>query len=105
MPTYAPRNMTFYYHRALYFSATTFLISLLLLFSLRKENASFQGILTLPINMDVTQYMVFGVDFISLSLIILTNLFIYLCILSIRFVEIKGKILLPTYIIQLFFTQ
>jgi len=97
--------MTFYYHRALYFSATTFLISLLLLFILRKEVASFQGIITLPFNINLSQYLSFGIDFISLSLIILTNLFIYLCILSIRFIEIKGKILLPTHIVQLFFTQ
>jgi len=40
-----------------------------------------------------------------MSLIILTNLFIFLCILSINFIEIYGKFSLTTLILQLFFIQ
>jgi len=40
-----------------------------------------------------------------MSLIVLTNLFIYLCILSLRFVEIRGKYTPSEFINKLFFIQ
>jgi len=47
----------------------------------------------------------FGVDIISISLMILTNLFIYLCILSIRYIELKKKFSSYNLITKLFFIQ
>jgi NADH:ubiquinone oxidoreductase subunit 4 (subunit M) len=49
--------------------------------------------------------VLFGVDFISMSLVVLTNLFIYLCILSLRASDIYGKYMLYEIIILLFFIQ
>lgn len=47
----------------------------------------------------------FGVDFISMSLIILTNLFIFLCILSLRPSDLYGKYTLYNILLLLFFIQ
>ena len=49
--------------------------------------------------------VLFGVDFISMSLIVLTNLFIYLCILSLRSSDIYGKYTLYEILVLLLFIQ
>jgi NADH:ubiquinone oxidoreductase subunit 4 (subunit M) len=49
--------------------------------------------------------VLFGVDFISMSLIVLTNLFIYLCVLSLREADIYGKYKFNEILILLYFIQ
>lgn len=94
------------YNIALYLSAISFLGSLLLLLFLNKTNLFFQSIFQISLSPLFTDgWLVFGVDYISMSLIILTNLFIYLCILSIRFVELRGKFSVSELINKLFFIQ
>ena len=91
------------YNISLYCAALSFLSSLYLVLLLNRSMGSFQ----LLISMEFSQnyYLTFGIDYISLSLIILTNLFIYLCILSVRHVEIFKKITLSEFLSKLFFIQ
>lgn len=95
------------YNLALFLSAISFLGSLNLLLLLKKSNVSFQAIFLLKVSPLISEnwWCLFGVDFISVSLIILTNLFIFLCILSIQFLEIRGKFTLPELLTKLFFIQ
>ncbi len=87
---------------ALWITGITFIASLLLLLLLNKTHAYFQANFLFSFwNMNV----LFGVDFISMSLVVLTNLFIYLCILSLRASDIYGKYMLYEIIILLFFIQ
>jgi len=101
------RNAFKLYDYALYLSATSFGISLWLLCRLSESVTSMQALSYFRFSPFSAPYpwLVFGVDFISLSLIILTNLFIYLCILSIRFQEIRGKFEPVELINKLFFIQ
>jgi proton-translocating NADH-quinone oxidoreductase chain M len=95
------------YNLSLFLSAISFLGSLNLLLLLKKNYVSFQAIFLIKISPLISEnwWCLFGVDFISVSLIILTNLFIFLCILSIQFLEIRGKFLLPELLTKLFFIQ
>ncbi len=94
------------YNLSLYLSASSFIGSLLLLLYLNKSNLFFQAIFQItPSPLLTGGWLSFGVDYISMSLIILTNLFIYLCILSIRFVEIRGKFYTSELLNKLFFIQ
>lgn len=94
------------YNRALYLSAISFGGSVIALCFLNKTNAFFQGFIEFKLTpLLQTGWLHFGVDYISMSLIILTNLFIYLCILSIRFVEIRGKFQISELCNKLFFIQ
>ena len=87
---------------ALFITGTTFIASLLLLLFLSKDAFYFQANFFFSFwNMNV----LFGVDFISMSLIVLTNLFIYLCVLSLRASDIYGKYALYEIILLLFFIQ
>ena len=87
---------------SLWFTGILFLTSLLLLFVLEKSVTGFQGAFVFSFwNMNV----LFGVDFISMSLIVLTNLFIYLCILSLRSSDIYGKYTLYEILVLLLFIQ
>ena len=89
------------YNRALYFSAYYFVGSLLSLFFLKKSEAFFQSGFSIYLFSNTP--LTFGVDYISMSLIILTNLFIYLCIFSLRSVEIRGKYSISELCNKLFF--
>ncbi len=94
------------YNISLYLSASSFIGSLILLLFLNKSNLFFQSNFQISCSPLLTDgWLSFGVDYISMSLIILTNLFIYLCILSIRFVEIRGKFFRSELINKLFFIQ
>ena len=87
---------------ALYLAVINFIVSLMILFNLNQNEIPFQAKITWYIwNMGI----VFGVDFISMSLIILTNLFIFLCILSIRNSDIYGKYTFKEILLLLFFIQ
>ncbi len=87
---------------ALWLTGFIFLSSLLLLLLLNKTHAYFQGSFLFSFwNMNV----LFGVDFISMSLIVLTNLFIYLCVLSLREADIYGKYKFNEILILLYFIQ
>lgn len=87
---------------ALWSSSLIFISSLLLLLLLNKTQAYFQANFLFSFwNINV----LFGIDFISMSLIVLTNLFIYLCILSLRNADIYGKYNLTEILILLFFIQ
>lgn len=94
------------YKRALYLSASSFLASIIFLLYLNKKALFFQAIFKITISpLEKGGWLVFGVDYISMSLLILTNLFIFLCILSLRFIEIKGKFYLGEILNKLFFIQ
>lgn len=70
------------------------------------ENTFFQNIFSIEVSpLTQNHWIYFGIDFISLSLIILTNLFIYLCILSLNVLEIKTKYSLTEILNKLFFIQ
>lgn len=101
------KNSSKVFDYALYMSAISFGISLWMLYRLSECVSSMQALSYFRISPFSASYpwLVFGVDFISLSLIILTNLFIYLCILSIRFQEIRGKFQPIELINKLFFIQ
>ena len=87
---------------ALWFTGILFLSSLILLLALNKKIAGFQATFLFSFwNMNI----LFGVDFISMSLIVLTNLFIYLCVLSLRSSDIYGKYTLYEILILLLFIQ
>ena len=87
---------------ALWISGITFLASLMLLVALDKSNPGFQANFLFSFwNINV----LFGVDFISMSLNVLTNLFIFLCILSLRQADIYGKYSFYEIITLLFFIQ
>lgn len=87
---------------ALWFTGILFLSSLLLLLALNKTIAGFQATFLFSFwNINV----LFGVDFISMSLIVLTNLFIYLCVLSLRSSDIYGKYTLYEILVLLLFIQ
>ena len=89
---------------SLWISAITFMLSLLLLLLLNKAYSDFQGVFIISF-WNMKGGLAFGVDFISMSLNILTNLFIYLCILSLRESDIYGKYRIHEIIILLFFIQ
>ena len=73
-----------------------------ILFVLEKSVTGFQGAFIFSFwNINV----LFGVDFISMSLIVLTNLFIYLCVLSLRSSDIYGKYTLYEILVLLLFIQ
>jgi len=95
------------YNLALILSAISFIASLNLLLLLNKSYVSFQAVFLLKVSPLISEnwWCLFGIDFISVSLIILTNLFIFLCILSIQFLEIRGKFTLPELLTKLFFIQ
>ena len=100
--TTTSKNFKIQHTVALWISGITFLSSLILLLSLNKTTAYFQANFLFSFwNINV----LFGVDFISMSLIVLTNLFIYLCILSLRSTDIYGKYSLYEILILLFFIQ
>lgn len=67
---------------ALWLSSISFLLSIVLWILLDKSNPHFQKIFILEIVPSLNFSLVFGVDGISIYFILLTNLFIYLCILS-----------------------
>ena len=94
------------YNLGLILSMISFFGSLNLLLFLKKGFISFQALFTLNISSSISPgWCVFGIDFLSLSLIILTNLFIFLCILSIQFLEIKNKFSITELLTKLFFIQ
>lgn len=100
------KNSVKLFDYALYLSAISFGISLMLLFQMGGELSFMQALLFFNMSpLSNTHWLIFGVDYISLSLIILTNLFIYLCILSIRTEEIRGKFEISELINKLFFIQ
>jgi len=100
------KNSVKLFDYALYLSAISFGISLMLLFQMGGELSFMQALLYFNMSpLSNTHWLIFGVDYISLSLIILTNLFIYLCILSIRTEEIRGKFEASELINKLFFIQ
>ena len=91
---------------ALYLSGISFLLMLFFLSFLNKTNTFFQIQINLKITPLIPQsWLEFGVDYISMSLMVLTNLFIYLCIFAIRSPEIRGKFLISELINKLFFIQ
>ncbi len=91
---------------SLYLSGISFLASLILFFKINPETLFFQNIFTLEFSpLGNGHKIYFGIDYIASTLIVLTNLFIYLCILSIRFIEIKGKFTTSELINNLFFIQ
>lgn len=94
------------YNVGLILAMISFFGSLNLLLFLKKGYISFQALFALTLSSSVSPgWCVFGVDFLSLSLIILTNLFIFLCILSIQFLEIKNKFSITELLTKLFFIQ
>jgi len=94
------------YTIALFLSGISFILMLIFLNFLNKTNTFFQINVHLKIAPLLPQsWLEFGIDFISMSLMILTNLFIYLCIFAIRFAEIRGKFLISELIHKLFFIQ
>lgn len=95
---------TFIYKLSLFFATFSFISTILLLFFIKKDLFIFQLIWEFKVSPLLQQgWLVFGLDFISLSLILLTNLIIYLCILSIRFLEIHSKYTLTELLTKLFF--
>ena len=87
---------------ALWIAGLTFISSLILLLLLNKTQSYFQANFLFSFwNFNA----LFGVDFISMSLIVLTNLFIYLCILSLRPSDLYGKYNLYEILLLLFFIQ
>lgn len=99
-------NIQLIQNTALYLSGFSFILTLFLLILLDKSNTFFQITFQISLSPLLTgSWLEFGIDFISMSLIVLTNLFIYLCILSIRIVEIRGKFFLHELINKLFFIQ
>lgn len=91
---------------SLWLSAFSFIASISLLLFLNKSGLHFQSLFQVTISpFRINGWFTFGVDYISMSLIVLTNLFIYLCILSLRFVEIRGKYIPSEFINKLFFIQ
>jgi proton-translocating NADH-quinone oxidoreductase chain M len=94
------------YNYALLFSTILFLSSLGLILSSKRFYMFFQSPTSMPLSPLIDHnWFIFGFDYISLSLIILTNLFIFLCILSIQFIEIRGKYTPTELITKLFFIQ
>lgn len=79
---------------ALYIANVSFFISILLWFFLDKTNSGFQfqtSIFLVPsLNFDI----VLGLDGISIYFILLTNLFIYICILTLSTYQVRLKELL-----------
>lgn len=96
------QNFQLQHKISLWFTGILFLTSLFLLYILKKDFVGFQATFLFSFwNMNV----LFGVDFISMSLIVLTNLFIYLCVLSLRNADIYGKYTLYEILILLLFIQ
>jgi len=90
---------------ALYLSTISFIVSLLTIVAFN-SSLTFQAIISITLSpLSNIYWLTFALDSISLSLIVLTNLFIYLCILSIRFQEIRGKFELTELLNKLFFIQ
>jgi len=87
---------------SLFFTGFNFLISLFILLILNKTEPNFQAVFLVSFwNLNIR----FGIDFISLSLIILTNLFIFLCILNLRIGELYGKFDMVEILFLLYFLQ
>ena len=89
------------YKFALYVSVISFLVSLILWGALRSTTGGFQETYRFSLIPSFTFALRFGVDGISLFFIILTNLFIFLCILSLN----KATPRLNEALIHLFFLQ
>jgi len=87
---------------SLWITAITFISSLILLLLLNKNEPYFQAMMSISL---WNTKILFGVDFISMSLIILTNIFIYLCILSLRNSDIYGKYTFNEILLLLYFIQ
>ena len=86
---------------ALNITAFSFLLSILMWILMDETNSDFQFRFNLFLIPSLKFYLSFGIDGISIFFIILTNLFIYLCILSLNLDQKK----LNEILIYLFFLQ
>lgn len=73
----------------LWFSAFSFILSIILLLILDKTDNNFQYQFALNIIPNMKYDLVFGVDGISIYFIIMTNLFMYLCFLNVSYKDNK----------------
>jgi NADH-quinone oxidoreductase subunit M len=102
---YPEINNHFKYHQSmsLIISLIILGLSLILLFSLNKSQYQFQGIVSWDFFWKFP--LTIGIDFIALTLILLTNLFSFLCILSVRPYQLYGKYNYSETIAFVFFIQ
>ena len=98
---FSSKGNIFTHKLALWLSSILFVISILLWLLLDKTNPDFQRIFVLELIPSFKFSLVFGVDGISIFFILLTNLFIYLCILSLPTTQPK----LYEILMYLFFLQ
>jgi NADH-quinone oxidoreductase subunit M len=91
----------FMYKFALYSSAVSFLLSLFLWFSFEEVKGGFQWTYSFFLVPSLPFALRFGVDGVSIFFIILTNIFIYLCILSLN----TSTLRLQEVLMHLFFLQ
>ena len=91
----------FIHKLALIWSSILFLLSLYLWATLVNVNPNFQHVFSLEFIPSLSYSLVFGVDGISIYFILLTNLFIYLCILSLS----PSQVRLNEILMFLFFLQ
>jgi NADH-quinone oxidoreductase subunit M len=91
----------FMYKFALYSSATSFLLSLFLWYSFEEVKGGFQWTYSFFLVPSLPFALRFGVDGVSIFFIILTNIFIYLCILSLN----TSTLRLQEVLMHLFFLQ
>jgi proton-translocating NADH-quinone oxidoreductase chain M len=86
---------------ALISSALSFTLSVILWILMDQTNADFQFQFSLYLIPSVKFYLTFGVDGISIFFILLTNLFIYLCILSLPLEQKKMyEVLMYLFLLQ-----
>ena len=86
---------------SLWLSSISFIFSIILWILLDKSNADFQRVFVLEFIPSFKYSLTFGIDGISIFFILLTNLFIYLCILSLPVKQPK----LHEILMYLFFLQ
>jgi proton-translocating NADH-quinone oxidoreductase chain M len=99
--TVSNSNTRVLYEIALASSVVSFLLSLVLWWSLEAVKGGFQSTYTLLLVPSLTFGLRLGVDGISILFLVLTNIFIYLCILSLN----PGTTKLNEVLLHLFFLQ
>jgi proton-translocating NADH-quinone oxidoreductase chain M len=99
--TVSNTNTRVLYEISLASSVVSFLLSLVLWWSLEAVKAGFQSTYTLLLVPSLSFGLRLGVDGISILFLVLTNIFIYLCILSLN----PGTTKLNEVLLHLFFLQ
>jgi len=98
---FAKLNTKILYKFSLFSSIISFFLSLILWYSFDQIQGGFQGVFILDLFPSFFNSIRMGVDGISLFFVLLTNIFIYFCILSINPYTFKVQ----TVLIHLFFLQ